>query len=177
MITDQQVTAASGTQGLGSPNAFTIADLSRVWVLCDVYENDLAMITLGEDAEIRLNAYPNRVLKGRISNIGAILDPNIRAAKVRVEVENPGMMRIGMFVQATFRGRQTQTHCVVPASAIVHLHDRDWVYVAKTPNTFRRVEVHSGQTLPAGRQEILSGIRPGERVVADALELENTPDR
>jgi cobalt-zinc-cadmium efflux system membrane fusion protein len=177
VITDQQVTAASGTQGLGSPNAFTIADLSRVWVLCDVYENDLAMITLGEDAEVRLNAYPNRVLKGRISNIGAILDPIIRAAKVRVEVENPGMMRIGMFVQATFRGRQTETHGVVPASAILHLHDRDWVYVAKAANTFRRVEVHSGQTLPAGRQEILSGIRPGERVVADALQLENTPDR
>jgi cobalt-zinc-cadmium efflux system membrane fusion protein len=177
VITDQQVTAASGTQGLGSPNAFTISDLSRVWVLCDVYENDLAMITLGEYAEVRLNAYPNVLLKGRISNIGAILDPTIRAAKVRVEVENPGMMRIGMFVQATFRGRQTQTHGVVPSSAILHLHDRDWVYVAKPPNTFRRVEVHSGQTLPAGRQEILSGIRPGERVVADALQLENTPDR
>jgi cobalt-zinc-cadmium efflux system membrane fusion protein len=177
VITDQQVTASSGTQGLGSPNAFTIADLSRVWVLCDVYENDLAMITLGEDAEVRLNAYPKVVLKGRISNIGAILDPNIRAAKVRVEVPNPGMMRLGMFVQATFRGRQTEAHGVVPASAVLHLHDRDWVYVAKTPNTFRRVEVHSGQILPAGRQEILSGIRPGERVVADALQLENTPDR
>ena len=107
VITDQQVTAASGTQGLGSPNAFTISDLSRVWVLCDVYENDLALVTLGEEAEIRLNAYPNIVLKGRISNIGAILDPNIRTAKVRVEVENPGMMRLGMFVQAKFHGQQT----------------------------------------------------------------------
>ena len=177
VITDQQVTTASGTQGLGSPNAFTISDLSRVWVMCDVYENDLALISLGEDAEVRLNAYPNIVLKGRISNIGAILDPNIRAAKVRVEVENPGMMRLGMFVQAKFRGRQTETHGVVPAAAILHLHDRDWVYVAKAPNTFRRVEVRSGQTIPTGRQEILSGVRPGDRVVADALELENTPDR
>ena len=106
VITDQQVTAASGTQGLGSPNAFTISDLSRVWVLCDVYENDLAFVNVGENAEIRLNAYPGRVLKGRISNIGAILDPNIRTAKVRVEVENPGMMRLGMFVQATFHGQQ-----------------------------------------------------------------------
>jgi cobalt-zinc-cadmium efflux system membrane fusion protein len=177
VITDQQVTTASGTQGLGSPNAFTISDLSRVWVICDVYENDLALISLGEDAEVRLNAYPNLLLKGRISNIGAILDPNIRAAKVRVEVENPGMMRLGMFVQAKFRGRQTEVHGVVPASAIVHLHDRDWVYVAKGPNTFRRVEVRSGQTIPSGRQEILSGVRPGDHVVADALELENTPDR
>jgi membrane fusion protein, heavy metal efflux system len=174
VITDQQVTAASGTQGLGSPNAFTIADLSRVWVLCDVYENDLALVTLDESAEIRLNAYPNTVLKGRISNIGAVLDPAIRAAKVRVEVDNPGMMRLGMFVQAKFHGQQTEVHGVVPASAILHLHDRDWVYVAKGPDTFRRVEVRSGQMIPPGRQEIVSGIRPGDRVVADALQLENT---
>jgi cobalt-zinc-cadmium efflux system membrane fusion protein len=177
IITDQQVTAASGTQGLGSPNAFTISDLSRVWVLCDVYENDLAFVNVGENAEIRLNAYPNMVLKGRISNIGSILDPNIRTAKVRVEVENPGMMRLGMFVQAKFHGQQQQVRGVVPASAILHLHDRDWVYVAKDANTFRRVEVHSGQMVPPGRQEIVSGIRPGDRIVADALLLENTPDR
>jgi cobalt-zinc-cadmium efflux system membrane fusion protein len=177
VITEQQVTAASGTQGLGSPNAFTISDLSRVWVICDVYENDLALVALGEQAEIRLNAYPNIVLKGRVSNIGAILDPNIRTAKVRVEVDNPGMMRLGMFVQAKVRGQQMQVRGVVPASAIVHLHDRDWVYVPKGANAFRRVEVHCGQMIPTGRQEILSGIRPGDRVVNDALLLENTPDR
>ena len=177
VITDQQVTTASGTQGLGSPSAFTISDLSRVWVLCDVYENDLALVTLGEEAEIRMNAYPNTVLKGRISNIGAILDPNIRAAKVRVEVDNPGTMRLGMFVQARFRGQQTEVRGVVPSSAVLHLHDRDWVYVAKGADTFRRVEVRSGQMLPSGGQEILSGIRPGDRVVANALLLENMPDR
>ncbi len=174
VITDQQVTAASGTQGLGSPNAFTISDLSRVWVLCDVYENDLALVNLGDAAEIRLNAYPNIALRGRISNIGSILDPNIRAAKVRVEVENPGMMRLGMFVQARFHGQQAQARAVVPASAILHLHDRDWVYVPQDAHTFRRVEVRSGQMIPPGRQEIVSGIRPGDRVVANPLLLENT---
>jgi cobalt-zinc-cadmium efflux system membrane fusion protein len=177
VITDQQVTAASGTQGLASPNAFTIADLSRVWVLCDVYENDLALVTLGESAEIRLNAYPNIILRGRISNIGAILDPTIRAAKVRVEVENPGLIRLGMFAQAKFRGQQAQTHGAVPASAILHLHDRDWVYVPQDAHTFRRVEVQSGQMIPQGRQEIISGIRVGDRVVADALSFENAPER
>jgi len=177
VITDQKVTASSGTQGLGSPDAFTIADLSRVWVVCDVFENDLSLVTLNEGAEIRLNAYPNRVLKGRVSNIGAILDPNTRTAKVRVEVENPGMMRLGMFVEAKFHGSQAQVHGVVPASAILHLHDRDWVYVASDANTFRRVEVRGGKMIPPGRQEILSGIRPGDRVVADALQLENTADR
>ena len=62
VITDQQVTAASGTQGLASPNAFTISDLTHVWIMCDVYENDLAFVHLGEYAEIRLNAYPNTCL-------------------------------------------------------------------------------------------------------------------
>jgi len=177
VITDQQVTAASGTQGLSSPNAFTISDLSRVWVLCDVHENELALVNVGEVAEIRLNAYPNLVLRARISNIGSILDPNIRTAKVRVELENPGMIRLGMFVQATFHGAQAQVRSVVPASAILHLHDREWVYVPQDAHTFRRVEVHSGLMFPPGRQEIISGIRPGDRVVANALLLETVSDQ
>jgi len=177
VITDQQVTAASGTQGLASPNAFTISDLSHVWILCDVYENDLSFVRLGESAEIRVTAYPDRVLKGRISNIGAVLDPNIRSAKVRLEIENPGMLRLGMFVRATFRGGQNEIRSVVPASAILHLHDRDWVFVpnpGKGSNLFRRVEVRSGQMIPPDRQEIVKGIRPGDQVVANALLLENT---
>jgi membrane fusion protein, heavy metal efflux system len=176
VITDQQVTAASGTQGLASPNAFTISDLSRVWVLCDVHENELALVNVGDVAEIRLNAFPSLVLRGRISNIGSILDPNIRTAKVRIEAENPGMMRLGMFVQATFHGPQTQVRAAVPASAILHLHDRDWVYVPQDMHTFRRVEVRSGQMIPPGQQEIISGIQPGDRVVANVLLLESTSD-
>jgi cobalt-zinc-cadmium efflux system membrane fusion protein len=175
VITDQQVTSAAGTQGLASPNAFTISDLSRVWVLCDVFENDLAMVHVGEYADIRVNAYPGMVLKGRISNIGAILDPNIRAAKVRIEVENPGMLRLGMFVQATFHGQETQVHGVVPASAVLHLQDRDWVYVPDRGG-FRRVEVRGGKILAPNQQEILSGVQPGQRVVMDALTLQTAAD-
>jgi cobalt-zinc-cadmium efflux system membrane fusion protein len=177
VITDQQVTAASGTQGLASPNAFTIADLSRVWIVCDVYENDLPFVRIGEPAEVRINAYAGVVLKGRISNIGSILDPNIRTAKVRIEVQNPGLLRLGMFVRATFHSQRREVHTEVPASAIVHLHDRDWVYVPQTPTSFRRVEVHSGRMLPPDGQEVLSGIRPGDRVVAEALLLEGTSDQ
>jgi membrane fusion protein, heavy metal efflux system len=173
VITDQQVTTAAGTQGLASPNAFTISDLSHVWIICDVYENDLAFVHLGQTADIRLNAYPNIVYKGRLSNIGSILDPDIRTAKVRIEVENPGLMRLGMFVEATFHGQESQMRAVLPASAILHLHDRDWVYVPEGIGTFRRVEVRSGTLISPGQQEILWGIRPGQRVVRDALTLEN----
>ena len=174
VITDQQVTTAAGVAGLGSPNPFTISDLSHVWILCDVYENDLANVRLGEKADIRLNAYPDKVLTGTIGNIGPILDPNIRTAKVRIEVNNPGLMRAGMFVTATFHGQQKETHAAVPATAILHLHDRDWVYVPSNNKQFRRVEVTGGDMLPESMQEVLSGISPGQRVVANALEFQNT---
>ena len=176
IITDQQVTTAGGVQGLGS-NLFTISDLSHVWVLCDVFENDLSKVRLGETADIRLNAYPDRVYKGVIGNIGAILDPAIRTAKVRIEVENPGVMRVGMFVTATFYGMNQESHAVVPASAILHLHDRDWVFVPSGQNQFTRTEVQAGEMLPNKMQEIVAGLRPGQQVVNDALALENTVEQ
>ena len=174
VITDQQVTNAAGVQGLGSPSPFTISDLTHVWIVCDVYENDLVNVHLGETADIRLNAYPNRVLTGTISNIGPVLDPNIRTAKVRIEVQNPGLMRPAMFVTATFHGRQKETRAAVPATAILHLHDRDWVYAPAGGKQFRRVEVVGGDMLPGGLQELISGIAPGQQVMANALELQNT---
>jgi len=174
VITDQQVTNASGVQGLGSPNPFTISDLSYVWIICDVYENDLDAVHPGEYADIRLNAYPNQVLKGRIDNILPVLDPNTRTAKVRLEVPNPGMMRIGMFVTATFYGKQAETRAAVPAAAILHLHDREWVYTPVSAGHFKRLEVVTGVTLPGNLQEVVSGIKPGDQVVSNALVLQNT---
>lgn len=174
VITDQQVTNASGVQGLASPSPFTISDLTHVWIVCDVFENELANVRLGENAEIRLNAYPNRMITGVISNIGPVLDPNIRTAKVRIEVQNPGLMRLGMFVTAIFHGPQKETRAAVPAPAILHLHDRDWVYEPVQGKQFRRVEVAGGDMLPGGFQEVVSGIAPGQRVIANALEFQNT---
>ena len=178
VIVEQNVTAAAGVKTLdNSPNLFTIADLSRVWIVCDVYENDLANVRLGEYADIHLNALPGRVLQARVSNIGPALDPNIRTAKVRLEVDNPGLMRLGMFVTATFHGQQKETRALVPASAVLHLHDRDWVYVPAGGNTFRRVEVTGGKTIPPNMQEIATGLAPGDRVVSNALVLQNTAEQ
>jgi cobalt-zinc-cadmium efflux system membrane fusion protein len=177
VIVEQNVTNAAGVKTLdNSPNLFTIADLSHVWIMCDVYENQLPNVHLGEFADVHLDAYPGRVFKGRISNIGPVLDPNTRTAKVRLEMPNPGLMRFGMFVTATFHGQQKQVHAMVPASAVLHLHDRDWVF---TPdgNGFRRVEVVAGQMLPGNMQEILAGLKPGDRIVESALVLQNTVDQ
>ena len=173
VITDQQVTNGSAVQAFNTPSPFTISDLSSVWIVCDVYENDLAGVKLGDTAEIRLNAYPERVFNGTVSNIGAILDPNIRTGKVRIEVRNPGIMRLGMFVKATFRGQTRETHTAVPADAVLRMHDRDWVYVPAPGNKFRRLEVVSGDLLPGNLQEIKSGIASGQQVVMNALVLDH----
>jgi cobalt-zinc-cadmium efflux system membrane fusion protein len=177
VITDQQITSASGVQALTPPNPFTISDLSHVWILCDVYENDLAKVHVGEYADIRLNAYPERLLKARISNILPTLDPNLRTAKVRLEMQNPGLLRFGMFVTATFHGEQAQRRAIVPSSAILHLHDREFVYVPTDNGAFRRVEVMAGRTLAGNNQEIVSGINPGDKVVANALVLQDTVEK
>jgi cobalt-zinc-cadmium efflux system membrane fusion protein len=176
VITDQEVTNAAGVQSLGT-SPFTISDLSDVWIVCDVYENDLADVQVGDSAEIRLNAYPGQTLAGTISNIGTILDPNIRTAKVRVEVRNPGRMRVGMFATATFRGKTKETRTSVPATAVLRLHDRDWVYVPAPDKKFRRVGVISGEALPNNMQEIKSGVQPGQQVVVNALALQNTVEQ
>jgi cobalt-zinc-cadmium efflux system membrane fusion protein len=177
VITDQQVTGASGVQGLAGPNPFTISDLSYVWIICDVFENDLDAVRVGESADIRLNAYPGKVLKGRIDNILPVLDPSIHTAKVRLEVQNPGLMRIGMFATATFYGGTPEMHVAIPAAAILHLHDREWVYAPIKTGHFKRMEVVTGAMLPGNLQEVVSGIKPGDQVVSNALALQNTVEQ
>jgi cobalt-zinc-cadmium efflux system membrane fusion protein len=175
VVIAQNVTnaAAAGVTYSGSATAFTIADLSVVWIICDVYENDLAKLQLGQSAQIHINAYPDKLLTGRISDIGPVLDPSLRTAKVRIEVANPGMLKLGMFVSATFQSRTSEIHTVVPATAVLHLHDRDWVFVPAGENQFRRTEVRGGKQLPNGKQELLNGINPGQQVVTSALSLES----
>ena len=177
-----QNTTASGAAGLtatGAAGSLTVADLSHVWVVCDVYENDLSQVHVGEHADVRLNAFPNRVLSGTISDIGAILDPSLRTAKVRIEVPNPGdQLRIGMFATATFHGSRSDSVLELPSTAILHLHDRDWVFVPSgAQGRFDRIAVSIGQTLPANMVEVKSGLAQGQSVVANALELENATEQ
>jgi len=178
-IIEQNVTASAGVKSLdNSPNLFTIADTSQVWIVCDVYENDLPAVHVGQFASIHLTAYPNRVLKGRISSISPVMDPNLRTAKVRLEVENPdNILRFGLFVTATFQGMVAQHRATVPAAAVLHLHDRDWVYVPAAGGAFQRVEVVGGKMLPGDLQEIISGIKPGQQVVSRALVFQSTTEQ
>jgi cobalt-zinc-cadmium efflux system membrane fusion protein len=179
VIIAQNVTAsgAAGITYAGSGGSLTIADLSHVWVICDVYENDLSGVHLGEHADLRLNAYPGRVFAGTISDIGAQLDPNLRTAKVRIQVENPDrLLRLGMFATGTLEGSKAAPQTAVPAGAILQLHDRNYVFEPAANGAFKRVQVKTGATLP-GNLVVVQGIAVGQQVVGNALDLENTADQ
>lgn len=175
VITEQNITQASGVKTLdNAPNLFTIANIDDVWIVCDVYENQLPELSVGQMATIHFNAYSDKTVTGRISEIDPILDPTIRTAKVRVQAKNPGFMKIGMFVTASFQAQKQEAHVVVPATAIVHLHDQDFVYVAKSQGNFALTRVVSGAMVPGELQVIQSGLQTGQQVAGNALELQST---
>jgi cobalt-zinc-cadmium efflux system membrane fusion protein len=172
-IVEQNVTGGTGIRSLdATPNLFTIADLSRVWVLCDVYEDDISRVHVGDTAEVRLNAFQDRLFHGIVNNISRVLDPNIRSAKVRIELDNPGMvMRSGMFVTTVIRSPKSIERPVLPASAIVRLHDKNWVFQPIGSNRFRQTEVQTGPAVNDTLQQILSGIKIHDKVVVNALQF------
>jgi membrane fusion protein, heavy metal efflux system len=172
-IVEQNVAGFEGVKSLdNTPNLFTIADLTQVWVVCDVFENDLGEVHLQDAAEIHLNAFPDRVFHGKVADISRVLDPNTRSAKVRIVLGNgDGALRPGMFAVATFRSRKVTARVVVPATAIMRLHDKDWVFRKEGAQQFRKVVVQADGLAPDGMQEIRSGVKSGDEVVTNALEF------
>jgi cobalt-zinc-cadmium efflux system membrane fusion protein len=172
-IVEQNVAGSEGIKSLdNTPNLFTIANLAEVWVVCDVFENDLGEVHLGDSAEIRMNAFRDRVFKGRVADISRVLDPNTRSAKVRIVLPNPdGSLRSGMFAVATFRSRKLTDRVVVPSTAIMRLHDKDWVFRKEGDKQFRKIAVQADGLAPDGLQEIRQGVKPGDEVVTNALEF------
>ena len=126
---------------------------------------------LGDAAEIRLNAFGERTFRGRVADISRVLDPNTRSAKVRIVLANPdGALRPGMFAVCDSLGSRKMTErVVVPATAIMRLHDKDWVFRKEGDKSFRRVVVQADGLAPDGMQEIRDGVKPGDEVVANAL--------
>ncbi len=181
VVISQNVTAAgaTGITYAGNTGSLTIADLSHVWVVCDVYENDLATVHVGQHANITLSAFPGKVFSGTISDIGAQLDPNLRTAKVRIQVPNPGyLLRLGMFATATLTTSRPELTPAVPATAVLQLHDRSYVFVpGSVHGSFRRTEVKLGRALDGNFIEVQSGLNVGQPVVSNALDLQNTADQ
>jgi len=173
-IVEQNVSGFEGIKSLdNSPNLFTLTDLSQVWVVCDVYENNLSEVRMGDSAEVRLAAYPSQIYRGTVADISRVLDPNLRSAKVRIVLPNPdGALRPNMYAVATFRSSQLHPRLVVPTTAVMRLQDKDWVFRQESPNQFRKVEVHSSGATSDGLQELQDGgVKAGDEIVANALEF------
>ena len=172
-IVEQNIAGFEGIKSLdNTPNLFTIADLGQVWVVCDVFENDLGEVHLGDAAEIRLNAFPDRAFKGKVADISRVLDPNTRSAKVRIVLDNAdGALRPGMYAVATFRSRKLTNRVIVPSTAIMRLHDKDWVFRKESDKRFRKIVVQADGLAPDGMQEIRDGVKPGDELVTNALEF------
>jgi cobalt-zinc-cadmium efflux system membrane fusion protein len=177
-VVDQQTTGGGGVKSIdNSPNLFTIADLSTVWVLCDVYEDMLSRVQVGDTAQITLNAYPDRTLPGKVVNISAVLDPATRTAKVRIELPNPqGIIRPGMFVTAKFKAVRSVERPVVPTTAVVHLHDKDWVFLPEGGKKFRRESIQLGPQDSDGTVQVMTGLKPGNKIVANALQFASSAE-
>lgn len=144
----------------------TIADLSQVWATFDVYEQDIALVQLGQRIEVQSVAYPDRIFSGQVVFVSPQVDQHTRTIKVRAQVENPDYaLKLGMFVAGTLYIPTADEALVVPHEAIQRLEEERVVFVQTGPETFEARDVQIGNE--TGRQvEILEGLKPGEAVVA-----------
>lgn len=147
---------------------FTVADLSTVWVVAEVYEKDFGRVQVGNRVTITTTAYPDRLMEGRVSYIDPRVNPATRTAKVRIEVTNPRReLRLGMFAEALFAGPADSTTVTIPRAAVQNVGDRTVVYLAdrEQPGTFIEREVSLGAAT-GDHVAVLAGLREGDVVAA-----------
>ncbi len=152
----------------GVTQCFTISNMKTVWVLANVYEDQLAYVRVGDPVTIKTDAYPD-VFRGRISFMGAALDPTSRTLQARIDTANPqGKLRKDMYVTATVVAGKISNALLVPDSAVLRDSENEpFVYVeAATPGQFARRQVKLGES-DSGKTQIVSGLKAGERVVGD----------
>lgn len=164
----------------GATQCFTISDMSNVWVLVNVYQNQLSYIHSGDQVSVQTDAYPT-VFHGRISYLAAAVDPNTRTLQARIVTENPEeKLKNQMYVTATVVAGTIRNAITVPvASVLRNTENQPFVYVQTGPTDFSRRMVDIGETQDS-QTEILSGLSPGEKVVADGslfLQFQNSLQR
>lgn len=168
-----EIGAATGELSKSLDNASsiaTIADLSLVWVVGDLYEKDLSPARRGSPAKITLAALPDKSWSGTISNISDVLDPNTRTLKARVVLPNPQhMLKPEMFATMHLVGHK-QELMTVPTTAVLHEGSDTFVMVKKSDGTYEKRNVTIANTT-SDKTEIASGLRPGEMIVISGAEL------
>ena len=154
---------------IGDP-LFNIADLSRVWVEIEIYENEFPNIRIGQAVEIRSQSYPGKPFSGRVAFIYPFLDPKTRTVKARVEMPNPGLkLKPDMFVNAIIKIGLGKA-IVVPVTAVMDSGKRQTVWVESQPGMFEPREVQVGQRTD-DKLQILSGLNPGDKVAVSGSYL------
>lgn len=142
---------------------YQIADLSRVWIMADVFESDAGHVRTGQSATVA-PPYGGRRFNARVAHILPTVNPETRTLSVRLEAPNPGMeLKPDMYVDVDFRVSGTQ-RVTVPADALIHTGQRQVVYVDRGDGNFEPRNVEAGESI-GDRVAILSGVAPGERVV------------
>ena len=146
----------------------SIADLSKVWTLVDIYEKDLAHVRRGAPVEIMVEAYPGETFKGTVGHVGDVVDPQTRTTKVRVEIPNPQRkLKPGMFATVRLRVQAAPGSVsvfAVPSSAIQQADGQPVVFVKKDSTTFERRKVKLGVTM-GDLVEVAEGLKGDEEVV------------
>jgi cobalt-zinc-cadmium efflux system membrane fusion protein len=146
--------------------AFMIADLSTVWVVADIPEQTAGEITVGKAVEAEIPALPGLVVKGNLSFVSAIVNPESRTVRVRMTVPNPrGRLKPAMLATMALKDR-AERDLTVPATAVIREEDKDNVFVQKAPNTYVLRQVQLGGEAGDARV-LLSGLEPGEKIVLD----------
>lgn len=151
----------------GSTQAFTIADLSRVWVLAQVFGSDLANVSLGDGAEITTGG-DFRPVNGKVTNISTEVDPNTRSVAVRVTLDNPAnVLKKQQYVRVLIEAHDVTRSLLVPVAAVLHDDENlPFIYVVQHDGSYARAHVTLGYR--AGeRYQITGGLRAGEEIVAD----------
>ena len=170
IVIDRRVTAGQFVQSDGTP-IMTIADLSTVWVIGDVFERDLQRVSPGQTASITTAAYPGETFHGRVNYISDSIDAATRTAKVRVSVANPGgRLKPEMFASVSLDLEAHNRVMLVPADAVFTEDGRAFVYTEVGSGTFARRAVDVAQSEGPLRR-VLAGLRPGDRVVVDGALL------
>jgi membrane fusion protein, heavy metal efflux system len=161
LVAPGQVLAAGTTQ------AFTISDMSTVWVLANVYQGDLAYVKDGDDVSVQTDSYPD-TFHGKISFVSPALDPTTRTLQARIVVQNPGeKLKRDMYVNVTVTAGSIPNAIAVPDAAVLRDDENQpFVYVASSSNQFGRRQVEIGNS-QGGQTQILKGLSPGERVVGN----------
>jgi cobalt-zinc-cadmium efflux system membrane fusion protein len=161
----------------GTTQCFTISNTSTVWVLANVYQNDLAYVHTGDAVSITTDAYPD-VFTGKISYLGAALDPASRSLQARIDTKNPqGKLKRDMYVTASVRAGAIANAITVPDAAVLrNPENQPYVYVQVGQNQFGRRDVTIGDS-QGGMTQIVTGLKAGERVVGNGslfLQFANT---